>query len=250
VAYGPAMTPFFLLLACTPDPTDTVDTDPVDLDDAAPINHVVTVFHVADTDVGADLDGDGAVDNAIAPLGVALDALLAERFATNVHVVIVQLGDVDDWTADGSVRVGLFPAVDDDHDGSDNASGTEVFDGTGSVDANGEATTWGAAELVGGAYATVIDADTFQVGTIVFEPATGIHVAGKATDAGQTGTVALGVTTDAITTALTAENVDANVIALITGLADVDLDGDGAPETVSMAFTFDATRCEVSVEPD
>lgn len=55
---------------------------PIDANDVPPVDYVATAFHVAPADVGADLDGDGVVDNAIAPLGAALDPILADRLAT------------------------------------------------------------------------------------------------------------------------------------------------------------------------
>lgn len=243
-----------LLVACSStqddaDDTDAHDSDAADTDvavdvvDVAPANQVLTVFHVGAEGEGVDFSGDGVPDNALAPLALAIDGILADRLASNVHVLVEQLGDVDDWTNDRSIHVDLFPAVDLDDDGTDNTSGSEAFDATGFVDASGVALSGADGAIVDGHYAVTIPADTFQVGSIVFDVATNIALEGDITAAGQTGRVSLAVTQDAIESALTAENIDATVIGLITGLADLDLDGDGTPEAVSMSFTFDASAC-------
>jgi hypothetical protein len=233
-----------LLLACTaPDPGDSASAAPPVTGD-----FVATELTVAPADEAFDLDGDGAPDDAIVDLADAIDALVAARFATNVHVLLLQLADVNDWSDDAAVRVAMFPAVDADTDGSDNDSGDEVFDATGFVDAGGIALDSDSAALSGGAYTTVLTTDTFQVGSIVFAVATGVHLAGSGDAGTQSGVAGIGVTKDAITSALTAEAVDPSVITLLTDLADLDLDGDGTPETVSMAFRYDATVCTITTE--
>lgn len=242
-----------LAQACSPTSdaapdTDAADTDVlVDVVDVGPANQVLTVFHVGAAGEGVDLSGDGVPDNALAPLGLVIDGILADRLASNVHVLVEQLGDVDDWTNDRSIHVDLFPAVDLDDDGTDNTSGSEAFDATGFVDETGLALAGADGAIVDGHYAVVIPADTFQVGSIVFDVATDISLEGDVTAAGQAGRVSLAVTNDAIVSALTAESLDATVISLITGLADLDLDGDGTPESVSMSFTFEASACALTV---
>lgn len=228
-----------LLAACSPPDTAA----PVDADDVPPVAHVVTAVAVAEAEEGADLDGDGTVDNALAPLGGVLDPIVAERLLTNVHVVVLQWGDVDDWTSDASVRVGLLSAVDTDTDGSDNASGVEALDAHGYLDANGRATIAGSGALAAGRATAEVPADTFQVGTITFAVATAVHVDATPTAEHSVGTLAFGVAVDALASALTAEGVDDSLIGLIGNLADLDLDGDGTAEAVSMAFSFDATVC-------
>lgn len=225
--------------------TDLADTDvaAVDTNDVAPANQVLTVFHVSPRDEGADFNGDGAADNAIWPLASALDGVLAQRLAGNVHVLVEQLGDVDDWSDDASVTVALFPAVDLDNNGADNTSGAEAFDAEGFVDADGVALAQAPGVLVGGRYTATLPPGDFQVGSIVFAVATNIVLSGQVTASGQTGRVSLGVTKPAIESALTAENLDSGTIALLTGLADLDLDQDGTLDAVSMSFDFEATAC-------
>ncbi|MDP2306513.1 MAG: hypothetical protein Q8P18_10865 [Pseudomonadota bacterium] len=233
-----------LLAACTAPTHDSGDTGtPAN----PPVNQVATRFEVADEDEAFDLDGDGAPDNAIADLAGAIDSLVAERLATNVHVVVVQLADVNRWAEDPAIQVGLFPAVDADSDGSDNASGAEVFDATGFLDAEGRALEPGSAAIEGGRYTTNVPTSTFQVGSFVFDVATGVYVTGTPTAGGQTGVAGIGVTTEALTHALTQEGVDEAIITLLTDRADLDLDRDGVVESVSMAFTFEATTCQLEI---
>jgi hypothetical protein len=75
----------------------------------------------------------------------------------------------------------------------------------------------------------------------------GQQMVGEAVALGQPGLVGIGVTTDALAYALGQEGFDQGLIDLIAGFADLDLDDDGTPETVSMAFTFDATACGVTL---
>lgn len=209
-------------------------------------SYVATAFEVSE-DEAFDLDDDGAPDNALSSLGVILNNLIAERLVGNVHVVVVQLDGVNDWSDDEAIEVGIFPAVDDDNDGTDNTSGAEVFDGTGFVDASGLALERSPGAITGGTYEAWVDASSFQVGSFVFDVATGVHVRGLADASAQTGLVGIGVTTDALAYALGQEGFDPGLIDLLAGLADLDLDDDGTPETVSMAFTFDATACGVTL---
>lgn len=209
-------------------------------------SYVATAFEVSEDDA-FDLDDDGAPDNALSSLGVILNNLIAERLAGNVHVVVVQLDGVNDWTDDEVIEVGIFPAVDEDNDGTDNTSGAEVFDGTGFVDTGGLALEHSPGAIRGGTYEAWVDASSFQVGSFVFDVATGVYVRGLADASAQTGLVGIGVTTDALAYALAQEGFDQGLIDLLAGLADLDLNDDGTPETVSMAFTFDATACGVTL---
>ncbi len=242
-----------LATACASSNDDAADTDVADTDvvvdvvDVAPANQVLTVFHVGAEGEGVDFSGDGLPDNALAPLGMVIDGILADRLASNVHVLVEQLGDVDDWSNDASIHVDLFPAVDLDDDGTDNTSGAEAFDATGFVDDAGTTLAGADGAIVDGHYAVAIPADTFQVGSIVFDVATDITLEGDVTAVGQSGRVSVAVSTTAIESALTAESLDPTVIGLITGLADLDLDADGTPDAVSMSFTFEATACALSV---
>jgi hypothetical protein len=246
--------PLLLLAACAPPDappadTDVADTEVVDADDVDPLDFVATRFAATPLETAFDLDGDGDLDDALAGLGDVIDPLIADRLASNVHAVVVQLVDVDAWTDDRSVRVGIFPAVDPDTDGTDNASGEEVLDAAGFVGDDLRALRLDGGAIVDGTLHAELAVTDLQVGSFVFSVANGVRL--RATGDGHTltGVVGLAVTTDALAYALGQEGFDPTLTSLLTALADLDLDGDGTPESVSMAFAFDASACRLSIAP-
>lgn len=230
------------------DSGDSVDSGDSGESAVAPItaNYVLISFTVANRGEGFDLDGDSEIDNALWPLGSVLDPLIVEAQAVAQHVAIAQASDIDSFSADNSIRVGLLTVVDEDGDGSDNGSGTESFDGGALVDANGVVVIGTETPLTSGAYQVELATGTLPVGSYEFELATGLFI-DAALDAGsQSGMLGFGISIEALELALVAEDVSAEVIAAMTALADLDLDGDGVADAVSMAFTFEAVICTVT----
>ena len=214
---------------------------------AAPVaqNYVLIQFTVADRNIGFDLNNDGEVDNAIWPIGSVLDPLISTALSTAQHVSIVQASDIDSFTDDNSIRVGVFTAEDADGDGTDNASGTESFAGGAQVDEAGLVVVGTETPLAAGAYTVQLATGTLPVGSYDLELATGLFVSSQIDPHSQTGLLGFGISIEALDVALTAEGVAPEMIAAIEALADLDLDGDTVPDAVSMAFTFDAAACLV-----
>ncbi|GDX80483.1 hypothetical protein LBMAG42_22940 [Deltaproteobacteria bacterium] len=221
------------------DSADTGDTGPADM----VVNYVITAYTVANRGEGFDLDGDGAVDNAVWPLGAVLDPLIAGQIATAQHVAIEQLSGVNDFSTDDAVRVGVVTAADPDGDGTNNASGTESFAGGAAVDVEGAVLVTTETALEGGAYTVSLATGSLPVGSYELEFATGLWIAAAPRAVGETGLIGFGVSVDALTIALEAEGTDAGIISTLVALADLDLDSDGEPDAVSMAFAFEAAPC-------
>lgn len=225
--------------ADTADSGDSGEPDPEGL----VVNYVITAYTVANRGEGFDLDADGAVDNAVWPVGGVLDPLIAEQIATALHVAIGQVSGVDDFSNDDVVRVGVVTAEDPDGDGTNNTSGTEFFAGGAAVDAEGAVLVATETALVGGTYTVSLATGSLPVGSYELEFATGLWISAEPTLEGETGLIGFGVSIDALTLALEAEGTDASVISALVALADLDLDGDGTPDAVSMAFAFEAAPC-------
>lgn len=251
--------PFLLLLACrSPDSgdddtaavTDTADTaESGETGDAtaggAVTNDVVVAFTTAAQGEGFDVDGDGEIDNAIWALGGMLDPRIAESLTTAQHVVIAQLSGIDDWGDDTSVRIGVLTAEDPDGDGMDNTSGAEAFAGGAQVDADGLVHVATPGALVDGGYTVELATGPLPVGSYELELATGLFVEADVDHRQQSGLLGFGIALDKLQVALAAEGISKEILALLVNLADLDLDGDGTDDGLSMAFRFEAAACTV-----
>jgi hypothetical protein len=88
-------------------------------------------------------------------------------------------------------------------------------------------------------------ADSLVLGELELSLATGLFVAGEPTASLHEGTLGFGVSVDALAAGLEALGVDPDTVALLSGLADLDTDGDGTDDAVSVALTFTAPACEL-----
>lgn len=225
------------------DPGDSGDSG--DSGDAGPSasihNHVLITLTVADRGEGFDLDGDGTADNALAPLGSALDPLLASALGAVGRALVIQVADAESLVEDASVQIALVTASDPDGDPSDNAAG-ETFSAGPAVDAEGRAVAGVQTALSGGAYTVALLDESLEIGSLELASATPIWLAGALDADAHSGLIGLGVGVDAIVLALEAVGY-AEQAALVETLADLDTDEDGAADAISLALRFDAVAC-------
>lgn len=222
-------------------PADTDDTDAplVDTDGGDTWYHVVLELRALGTGVGFDLDGDGSVDNAIGGLAGTLNPLLADNYGSTHQYAVTQLWGVD--TVDQLVDVGILGGADDDEDPSDNRSGVEPFTLIGpSLSADGHAPLYASTSVdpTTGAYEATLPAGTLRLGVLQVPVATPIYIRGEITAANHTGALGGAVRTDDLVVVLDAFGLG-SLAALASLLADIDLDADGEPDAVSVAFGFD-----------
>lgn len=216
--------------------TDTPTTD-------LTLNHVVVSLTVAGRGEGFDLDGDERVDNAAWALGAALDPLFEAALAGAPRVLVVQVADAEDLADDPSVQIALLGASDDDGDPSDNADG-ETFSAGAAVDADGRALVGADTALAGGAYQVELLDSALVLGETELSTATPLLIGGQVSLERDAGLIGFGVSVDALAAALVAAGYgeEAEGVGM---LADLDTDGDGVDDALSIALAFDAAPCEL-----
>lgn len=272
--------PLSVLLACAEDPaddkddttgnadsdgdtvdTDAVDTDPVDTDvadttdttettetvdtDTGPLVDTggdIDLYHVIETvralpqQQGFDLDGDGSIDNSLGRIFQSINSLgLSSYGTTNVLAGTEVLGG---GPAGGVVTLGILTLQDTDGLIADNFTGTEDF-----VLYGGAAVSMATAQLAAdGTYSAVLPAGTLTFGALALATSTELHVEGTVGPlhhSGRIGTAILQSTLQALLDSLGAGALG----ALLNGLADLDTDGDGTADSISMTLSFDGPAC-------
>lgn len=225
--------------------TDT-DTDAdADADPGETANWAITRFEVAGRNDGFDLDGDGSTENALWVAGALLDPLIATGMANAQRLTALQLAGINDWQDDDQLRLGLMLVSDTDGDPSDNSSGTEVFDARAQIDANGQALVSYPTALSGGSYVLSFATSTLVIGGIDIDTSTDIFIAGTPTPSTHSGRIGFGVETTTLVNALSVVGASEELIRVLSGLADLDMDGDGTNETISSSFAYEGQSCGV-----
>lgn len=204
---------------------------------------VLTELEVAHRSEGIDLDGDGSPDNALWSLAALIDPLLEAGLQGSEQVALIQLDEVDDYEHDASIRVGLIPAEDADGDPSDNDSGSEEFDPGAAVDPQGLALLGVPSALDGGRYTVALLTDSLKLGELEIALATGLWIEGEPTPDWHGGRIGAGISIDALVAALEVLGLDPETAELLTSLADLDTDGDGTEDALSVILAIGAPTC-------
>lgn len=203
---------------------------------------VADALEVGGASDGVDLDGDGAVDNVLAIAAASLNAAIAEELATGDVALVLQFWELDDWCDDGSFWGGLVVATDTDGDPSDNYGGGETFDGGSGVDGSGHATQAAEASVRDSAYEVRIDGGAVEVGGYYLRSATPIVIEGTATPTENVGAFGFGIAAGDLYGFADDAGYDRG---LVDDLADLDTNGDGTPDALSVGFTFHAVSCRL-----
>jgi hypothetical protein len=237
--------------------TDEADTDTSDTDAAGPVdtgaprpadqvwNHVVQTMVALPSGQGFDLDGDGDVDNVLGGFAAAINPLIADNYGTTPDVAIVQTWGVLD--GDAQADIGLFTARDTDFDLTDNFSGAETFEASVGLGPTGRALIHATTTMDGaGNYATALAAGQIALGPLVLPISIPVTIVGTSLETGHGGQLGGAVPTSALTNLL--NQVGLGFLAGALGaLADIDSDGNGTPDSISVAFSFTAVPCAVQI---
>ena len=209
---------------------------------------------------GVDVDGDGDLDNGfvaaqatfanLLPGGADFDVdqMVADALMTGDGVTLLQMWGVDSFDRDDQVFAGLLAGVDTDQDRADNFSGFEAFDVTGQLGDDGYAPIQGGTAFTGsGDYRGDFGGTEFDLIGFTFDENMRVVMSGTADEAANSGSLGFAIPLAQIYTLLEAQGVEVNfLVRLAVGaVADVDLDGNGSNDALSISFDFDAVGCEL-----
>ncbi len=203
---------------------------------------VVQTLEVAETRGGLDLDGDGTGDNVLAAVRDALNTSIIDTFPTTPVVLAWQMWGVDDWCDDPSITGAFLSPSDVDGDHTDDYSGTEAFSAGAQINGKGLAVENGAGSITSGTYTFSFASGSFDVGGFTLVNATPVLVTGTADESGNSGKFAFGMDKSLMAEIAVAEGYDAS---LADALADLDTDGDGVGDALSVTFDFVAVPATV-----
>jgi hypothetical protein len=218
--------------------TDTGTSDACE-PDAAEWTWVVDTLVVGSSSEGVDLDGDGTVDNVLSVASSSLNDAISAELSAGTTALVLQFWDIDDW-CDDDVFAGLVVASDTDGDPTDNTSGSEVFDPGTNVDGSGHATLSAAANVSGGAYHVEIPSASLEIGGYLLDSATPIVIEGMVSAGTNTGSFGFGLS---IETVIPIAEDNGFPASAVRGLADLDTDGDGTNDALSLGFVFTSVPC-------
>ena len=227
------------------DSDDGVSSEGFDLDGAA--------GDVCDIPDYVDAAGNPGIDNAFARLVPALEAteaaavegLIQDAINTGGLLIMYELARFDDPVDDPCVDLSLLRGEGDVSLGTD---GTLEWSQTFDRDPDTPASTVTGLPLSDGrVVARPIDYDLpIQIlnANVLFHLHEGALRVDVAEDGSSSGLLAGGVAVADVIAVAQTENVDADLAAMVESLvqvtADLDKDGDGVCEQISMTFTFEA----------
>ena len=238
--------------------TDVEDTDPADDTDAADDTddsdeevlvdtggsmswyHAIQTVNALPQARGFDLDGDGTVNNSMGRVAQQINNLgLSTYGGTDVlaGTAIVGVGPQG-----GVVDVSILALEDTDGDVTDNFSGVEPFALYGGVPSIVQA----AARLQpDGSFEVTLPAGTLALGPLALTTSTEIRVSGIAGPSRIEGMLGTAISDTELRNLLDTFGLGA-LAALLRGLNDIDADGDGTMESISLAMGFDGPSCVVT----
>lgn len=272
-----------LLIACSTDPatdgtetdvdsdgtdTDTVETDTVDTETDEPVDsdtgepadtdtgfapaeawhHVIQSIEILPSGQGFDLNGDTQIDNQMGGLAAVFNPLMTDSYGINSPLLAMsQAWGVND--GDDQIDLGLLAGRDTDGNPYDNFTGTEVLRVIAGVGPSGHADLYDTTTVnADTTYDATLPAGTITLGQFALATATPIRVSGTITATAHNGRLGTAMSVTELQTLVTTLGMGW-AGALIAPLADLDLDGDGTNDAVSVAMRFAAVDCLVEIAP-
>jgi len=210
-------------------------------------HHVVSSIEVLPSEEGLDLDGDGDVDNALGFLAEWIPTDGVEDFLASAdQQLILQAWGVED--GDNRVAIGALRGADSDDNPDDNFQG-EVYLVQDGIRPNGRAQVSVDTELdADDVYEVQLPPAPLDLGVFVLPTSAPWAVVARLDSDGQQGLFGTAVAISDIQTLLRQNGLGflANGVGQF---ADVDLDGDGTDDGLSLAVGFDAVPCDVEALP-
>ncbi|MBM4393863.1 MAG: hypothetical protein FJ090_22275, partial [Deltaproteobacteria bacterium] len=114
-------------------------------------------------------------------------------------------------------------------------SGSEAFDAGSAIDSSGHSTDVGTVVIASSTWSIVVASASFEAGGFTLTNATPVHGVGIADDDGIAGTIGFALPATLMSEIVAAEGYDPDLVWL---LADIDSDGDGTYDALSIAFEF------------
>lgn len=224
---------------------------------------VIESIVLAPANGGVDVDGDGTPDNAFAaaqqtfadlvPGDFDIDQMVADALHGGSGVAILQMWGVDSFDADGTVYAGLIGGTDTDGDAGDNFTGSEVFDVTGALDADGFAPTRSVTAFEGaGQYGGRFGGQDFELAGFTFDESMELFVRGTASANDNVGSLGFAIPVAQIFALLEDQGVNVNLLVRLAvgSILDVDTDGDRQNDALSISFDFDAVSCGIATSSE
>lgn len=205
-------------------------------------NWVLGSIVVGSPSSGFDFDGDGQPDNGASALSGFLDSVFEDALATGDTLTVVQLSGVQGWS-DDEIGVAMFTVVDTDLDPSDNFGGSEDLFAGAEIDDEGVAVSAIPTEIIGGGYGLELAVARMDIGDIELTSRVAIKLSGYASESSHTGLIGLGIPLSSMQALGQEYAADGRTLQAIDNSPDLDLDGDGTPETISASLAFTGSPC-------
>lgn len=223
------------LLACMPAPENAPAADTGD----APalwgrLDHVVTDIRLARPGQGQDLDGDGKVDNAVGGVAALLGPVMGTLGVGSTVMVLQIQGAAPDAEQVGVALVPGWHSEDEDEPG--------VFHGGAWVDEDGAALVTGRVAWDGVSWAGQLPGQGLALGGLVLRTATPVLGEGTVSDDLHAALLGFAVSGEMAVATLSALGVPGAATRVMRH-ADLDLDGDGEEDAISLAVWVDAVPC-------
>lgn len=208
-------------------------------------HHAVSSVDVLPATEGFDLDGDGDIDNTFGNLADFLAGRLDDLVGQAEAIIVLQT-----WQDDDGASIGLLAGTDQDDNLDDNDSGSEVFVvGDDQLDADGRAVEGITVTLNGqGGYTTRLPPGPLNLFGISMPAVTQIRWAGVVDE--DTHVVRFGT---AVSLAPLEQIMEDNGLGWLVGtlgqFKDIDSDGNGSKDAVSVAFLLEGVPCGVEANP-